>query len=226
MINVVHYGSSYDVSSSSSSGFRQCNQDRALKYVVKFTTKPFGYKLMLHSYFCQGEVQSHIYRRMASRLLWLTDYASLMHQSIDTFLRRNSPLTTDRPICLSKSRSVSVLAVLQAPRRKPLLSCSRRSGLSANQMLSSPGRVRRWLPCGRSGVQCLVAQPMLLKSRLRRRKRDRTMASCERFSIYVLRRNVSCTSSAPQEPSPCSLLFSVVLGGDRSCEDWSPEAHT
>ena len=148
------------------------------------------------------------------------------HASKHRYFSSTELPTHDRPICLSKSRSVSVLAVLQAPRRKPLLSCSRRSGLSANQMFPSPGRVRRWLPCGRSGVQCLVAQPMLLKSRLRRRKRDRTMASCERFSIYVLRRNVSCTSSAPQEPSPCSLLFSVVLGGDRSCEDWSPEAHT
>ena len=51
-------------------------------------------------------------------------------RSIDTFLRRSSPLTTD--LCLSESKSIlSVfgLAILQAARRKPLLSYSRWSGL-------------------------------------------------------------------------------------------------
>lgn len=77
---------------------------------------------------------------------------------------RGSPLTTD--LCLSESTSVPVPAILQAARKKPLLSYSRRSGLSANYMLSSPGQVSRCVPCGRSEVQCLVARPMHVEASL------------------------------------------------------------
>ena len=51
-----------------------------------------------------------------------------------------------RPL-LGRTKTVSALAVLQTVRRTPLLSYSRRSGLFANQMSSSPGLVSRCVPC-------------------------------------------------------------------------------
>jgi hypothetical protein len=171
-------------------------------------------------YFCQGEVQSHIYQRWASRAVALCFFCTL--KPLILFLRRSSPLTAD--LCLSESRSLSTLAALQAARRKPLLGSlgySRRSGLLANdtyKCCQAQARSEGVYPMDAPTSNVWYLSQCMLKPRLRRRKRDRTMASCECFSIYVLSRNVSRTSSAPHHLSH-RLSLLIFPGSDTLCED-------
>ena len=131
---------------------------------VEITTSPLHVNLCIILTFAKGEVQSHISEvGLETVVAGALSFFRTIRPNI-LFPGRGSPLTTD--LCLSESRSVPVPAILQAARKKPLLSYSRRSGLSANYMLSSPGQVSRCVPCGRSEVQCLVARPMHVEASL------------------------------------------------------------
>lgn len=159
MIDIVRYWLGTEVSSNSSIECYRCNQAKAPGHVVcQGQNKPFGRKLEHRFHFAKRRSRAtSTGDRRRDYCGWRIVLLSCI-QSMHTFLRRNSPLWTD--LCSSESESVPVPLILQAARRKPSLSCSRRSGLSTNQMLSSPGRLRWCLPCGRSEVQCPVAQPM------------------------------------------------------------------
>lgn len=131
---------------------------------VEITASPLHVNLRIILTFAKGEVQSHISEvGVETVVAGALSFLRTIRRNI-LFPGRGSPLTTD--LCLSESRSVPVPANLQAARKNPLLSYSRRSGLPAAYMLSSPGQVSRCIPCGHSEVQSLVARPMHVEASL------------------------------------------------------------